>query len=79
MFTLIGWMGIGLCLISMLWIAVAAFQAGNVLWGVLSLICAPLSLVYGYQNFAKLKVPTIMMCVGLLLNVALGFSRLSAG
>lgn len=57
--------------IGQIWIIVSAFMAGNVLWGVLS-ICGPLALVHGFQNYVKLKVPTIMMCVALGLSVIYG-------
>ncbi len=70
-------LGVPFWFIGNIWIIISAFTSGNVLWGVLS-ICGPLALVHGFQNYAKLKTPTIMMCVGLGLWVLYGLVKIGS-
>jgi len=58
-----------LALIGVIWIAVLAFQAGDILWGVFCLICPLLvALIYGFLNFQKSTAPVILIIVGLVLG-----------
>lgn len=60
-----------LTLIGVIWIAVLAFQAGEVLWGIFSLICPVLvALIYGFLNFQRAVAPVILIIVGLVLGGA---------
>lgn len=65
-----------LMFIGQIWIIISTFMSGNILWGVLS-ICGPLALVNGFMNYAKLKVPTILMCVSIGLWVLYGLVNIS--
>lgn len=53
-----------LVLVGEIWIVVIAFQDGDTEWGILSLLCLILAIIYGVQNFDKAKVPVILMAVG---------------
>ncbi len=60
-----------LTLIGVIWIAVLAFQAGDVLWGIFCLICPVLvALIYGFLNFQRTTAPVILIIVGLVLGGA---------
>ncbi|CAD72963.1 hypothetical protein-putative transmembrane protein [Rhodopirellula baltica SH 1] len=56
-------------IIGWLWIAVMAFSEGEVLWGIGCLIISPLCLVYGIMNFQELKIPVLMLGIGLLARI----------
>ena len=60
-----------LTLIGVIWIAVLAFQAGDIFWGIFSLICPVLvALIYGFLNFQRTTAPVILIIVGLVLGGA---------
>ena len=41
-----------LAMIGVIWIAVLAFQAGDIFWGIFSLICPVIvALIYGFLHF----------------------------
>ena len=58
-------------IIGWLWIAVMAFNEGEVLWGLGCLIISPLCIVYAILNFEELKIPLFMVCGGFVGNIAL--------
>ena len=72
-----------LALIGVIWIAVLAFQAGDIFWGVFSLICPVIvALIYGFLHFdssnnrfdssnnrgGNTVAPVILIIVGLVLG-----------
>ena len=65
-----------LALIGVIWIAVLAFQAGDIFWGIFALICPVLvALIYGFLHFdsgdnrsGNTVAPVIMIIVGLVLG-----------
>ena len=67
-----------LTLIGVIWIAVLAFQAGDIFWGIFSLICPIfVALIYGFLHFdnhdnrgSKTIAPVILIIVGLVLGGA---------
>ena len=65
-------LGIGtLCsLIGWIWVIVLAFQNGDTVWGVISIFCGIVGLVYGLMHFQQAKVPVILMAVGIICSIA---------
>lgn len=63
-------MGVGV--VGWLWITVMAFSEGETLWGVGCLIISPLCLVYGFLNLEELKIPFLMVLVGLVARIGIG-------
>lgn len=61
-FSVIGW----------LWITVAAFGDGEVIWGIGCILLAPVSIIYGFLNFGELKIPVLMLCVGMASRFGIG-------
>ena len=73
-----------LAMIGVIWIAVLAFQAGDIFWGVFSLICPVIvALIYGFLHFnssdnrdssdnrgGNTVAPVILIIVGLVLGGA---------
>jgi len=65
-----------LALIGVIWIAVLAFQAGDIFWGIFSLICPVIvALIYGFLYFdssnnrgGNTVAPVILIIVGLVLG-----------
>ena len=71
-------------MIGVIWIAVLAFQAGDIFWGVFSLICPVIvALIYGFLHFnssdnrdssgkrgGNTVAPVILIIVGLVLGGA---------
>jgi hypothetical protein len=52
-------------LVGAIWIAVIAIQNGDTVWGVISIFCGLVALIYGVQHFEEAKVPTILVIVGM--------------
>lgn len=67
--TTIALLGSACSLIGLIWIIVLAFKAGDIIWGVISIFCGIVGLVYGFMNFDRCKVPTIMMMIGIVVSV----------
>ncbi|WDQ15482.1 hypothetical protein [Rhodopirellula sp. P2] len=55
-----------------LWITVMAFSEGEILWGLGCLIISPVCLIYGFLNFQELKIPVLMLAIGLVARIGLG-------
>ena len=53
-----------------LWITFSAFGQGQILWGLGCFFISPLSLVYGFINFHRLRIPVYMMLGGILAGIA---------
>lgn len=71
-----------LTLVGFIWIIVIAFQNGDVVWGVVSIFCGIVALVYGFQHFEQTKVPLSMLAGGIVLQiiaVAVGGVPIEAG
>ena len=60
----LGFLGI-LTLVGMVWIAVIAFQNGEIAWGIFSLLCGIVALIYGILHFDEAKIPLILMIIGM--------------
>jgi hypothetical protein len=58
-----------MALVGWIWIVVAAFK-DSIGWGIGSLLCGIVALIYGAMNFATLKVPVLLYVVGLILSGA---------
>lgn len=53
-------------LIGWIWIIVLAFQNGDVIWGICSILfCGIVALVYGIMHFQQAKVPVILLVIGM--------------
>jgi hypothetical protein len=61
-----------LVLIGAIWIAVIAFQSGDIVWGVLSLICGIVAIIYGAQHMDKARTPLFMLIGGIVINLLAG-------
>ena len=67
-----------LTLIGVIWIAVVAFQAGDIFWGIFALICPIIvALIYGFLHFdnsdrrsGNTIAPVILISVGVVLGGA---------
>jgi hypothetical protein len=59
-----------LALVGAIWIAVIAFQNGDTVWGVLSLFCGIVAIVYGVQHADEAKVPLILLIIGIVVGGA---------
>ena len=72
----IGMLGALLVSVGAIWIIVVAFTEGDILMGVLSIICGIVTIIYGIQHMDRCKIPLILMGVGMVIaiigNVALG-------
>jgi len=62
-------LGALLVLIGVIWIAVIAFSSGDVLWGILSILCGILAIVYAAQHMDKARTPLFLMIGGIVLEV----------
>jgi hypothetical protein len=64
--TLVGWV----------WLVVLGFK-DHWGWGLAIFFIGFVGLVYGFMNFSKAKIPTIMLLVGLILYFVAGASMVS--
>jgi hypothetical protein len=55
--------------IGWIWILVIAFQNGDVIWGILSLLCGLVGLIYAIQHFEQAKIPLGLLAGGIVLNI----------
>lgn len=56
-------------LIGAIWIIVNAFRNDGLLWGIGSLLCGPVLLVYAIMHFAANKIPLALLVVGVIISV----------
>lgn len=56
-------------LAGVIWIAVLAFQEGDIAYGVLSIRCGIVAIAYGVQHFDDAKVPLGLMALGVVGNI----------
>ncbi len=54
---------------SALWIVFHAWSNDRILWAIGSFFCGIAAIIYGFMNWDDLKIPTIVLCVGILLNI----------
>lgn len=60
----------GLCgLVGIIWIAVIAFQSGEVVWGIASIVCGIAAIIYGAKNFEKAKIPLGLIVLSIVGNI----------
>jgi hypothetical protein len=57
--TLVGW----------IWIIVIAFQSGDVVWGIVSIFCGIVALVYAAMHMDKARTPLFVLIGGIVLNI----------
>lgn len=58
-----------LSFIGAIWIIVNAFRNDGLLWGIGSLLCGPVLLVYAIMNFAANKIPLGLLVLGAVIGV----------
>jgi hypothetical protein len=58
-----------LALAGAIWIIVIAFQNGDTVWGIVSIFCGIVTLVYGIQHFQQTKVALGMIAGGIVLQI----------
>ena len=63
------YLGSLLSFIGAIWIIVNAFRNDGLLWGIGSLLCGPVLLVYAIMNFAASKIPLALFVVGVIISV----------
>ena len=54
--------------IGWIWILIHAFSE-DIMWGIGSLFCGILAIVYGVLHWEELKVPTIIYITGLVIGI----------
>jgi len=64
--TLVGW----------IWLVVLGFK-DHWGWGLAIFFIGPVGLVYGFMNFSKAKIPTILLLVGIILYFVAGAGMVS--
>jgi hypothetical protein len=70
--------GMILSLVGWLWLVVLGFQ-DHWAWGVGILIIGILGLVYGFMNFQKAKIPTLLLLGGIILYFIGGGMAMQGG
>lgn len=55
--------------IGAIWIIVNAFRNDGLLWGIGSLLCGPVLLVYAIMHFNANKIPLGLLVVGVIISV----------
>jgi hypothetical protein len=63
------YLGSVVSLIGAIWIIVNAFRNDGLLWGIGSLLCGPVMLVYAIMNFGANKIPLALFVVGVIISV----------
>jgi hypothetical protein len=66
------YLGSLLSFIGAIWIIVNAFRNDGLLWGIGSLLCGPVLLIYAIMNFAANKMPLGLLVLGVAVNVVVG-------
>lgn len=63
--------GVGglIAVIGWIWILVIAFQNGDVIWGIVSLLCGLVGLIYAIQHFEQAKIPLGLLAGGIVLQI----------
>jgi len=65
-----------LSLVGWVWLVVLGFK-DHWGWGLAILLIGPVGLVYGFMNFSKAKIPTILLLVGTILYFVAGAGMVS--
>lgn len=52
-----------------IWIAVIAFQKGDLLWAIASIFCGIAAVTYGVQNLNQAKIPLALLIAGTAITV----------
>lgn len=68
-----------LALVGAIWIAVVAFQNGDIAMGVFSIFCFIVTIVYGIQNIDSCKVPLVLLVIGVIGRIVIRFGMASGG
>lgn len=61
-----------LMLVGVIWIAVTAFQSGDLVWGILSLLCLIATVIYALQHMDKTRNPLYLLVGGIVLEIVGG-------
>jgi hypothetical protein len=61
-------LGTLLIVVGWVWIIVMAFQSGDVLWGVLSIFCGILAIVWAAMHMDRARTPLLLMVGGIIVN-----------
>lgn len=69
MLTALGFVGLIGVLVGFVWILFSAL-GDSLGWGIAILVISPLALIYGFMRWDELKVPTVLLCVGLAAQIA---------
>ncbi len=57
-------------MIGVIWIAVIAFQNDDIAWGVISLFCGIVAIIYGVQHLDEAKIPLGLILIGIVVGTA---------
>ena len=68
----LAWIFALMSFVGWIWIIVMCFQDGETLWGIGSIIIAPVALIYGIMNFGEAKIPVILLAVGIVGRIVFG-------
>jgi hypothetical protein len=52
-----------------IWIAVIAFQKGDLLWAIASIFCGIAAVIYGVQHLNQAKIPLALLIAGTAITV----------
>lgn len=55
--------------IGAIWIIVNAFRNDGLLWGIGSLLCGPVMLIYAIMHFTANKIPLALFVFGVIISV----------
>lgn len=66
-------------LAGVIWVAVLAFQDGEPAWGIGSIICGIVAIVYAVKNMDRALIPLILMGVGIAGNAIVRIAAASGG
>lgn len=61
-------LGTLLVVVGWVWVIVLAFQSGDVLWGVLSIFCGILAIVWAAMHMDRARIPLFLMVGGIVVN-----------
>jgi hypothetical protein len=65
-------------LASIIWLALLAFQDDEPIWGVLSLLCGVVAIIYGVRNLDRAKIPLLILLTAIVGNVLVSLAMNSA-
>lgn len=66
-------------LAGVIWVAVLAFQDGEIGWGIGSIICGIVAIVYAVKNMDRALIPLILIGVGIVGNAIVRVAAAGGG